>query len=155
MSCLTVWNLMLARTYISNSIPRELFEAASIDGASHIYYFFHVVLPLCGTITAVLCIYYGVNYWNDWYNALIYLRNKNFYPMPFVLREILAKLQIDTPMYSDIFSIEDLRTLQEKKRIAEVVKYCAIIMSTGPAVMLYLFMQKFFVKGVMIGSLKG
>jgi putative aldouronate transport system permease protein len=151
--CVTVWNLMIARMYITISIPRELYEAASIDGASHIFYFIKVILPLSVTITAVLCVYYGVAYWNDFFTALIYLRDKRLYPMTLVLREILAKLRIDATTLSEMFY--DSESVNEAVRVAEVVKYCAIVLSTGPAVVLYLTMQSYFVKGVMIGSLKG
>ncbi len=151
--CASVWNLMITRTYMTSSIPRELYEAASIDGASHIKYFLQVALPLSGTITAVLCVYYGVGNWNNFFTALIYIRDRRWYPVTLVLREILAKLNMDAATANEMY--QDADNLTEAIRVAEVVKYCAIVMSTGPAVVLYLNMQKFFVKGVMIGSLKG
>jgi len=151
--CVSIWNLMITRTFIATTIPRELIEAANIDGASHIKCFARVVLPLCGTITAVLCVYYGVANWNDFFTALIYVRDRRFHPVTLVMRDILAKLSMDAATAAEMYA--DAGTNVEAIRVAEVVKYCAIIMSTGPAVVLYLNMQKFFVKGVMIGSLKG
>ncbi|MGI5898376.1 MAG: carbohydrate ABC transporter permease [Christensenellales bacterium] len=151
--CVSVWNLMITRTYMTSSIPRELYEAASIDGATHIKYFVSVVLPLSGTITAVLCVYYGVANWNNFMTALIYIRDRRWYPVTLVLREILAKLTMDAATANEMY--DEAESVTEAIRVAEVVKYCAIVMSTGPAVILYVNMQKFFVKGVMIGSLKG
>ncbi len=151
----SVWNLMVARTYIQTSIPNELYEAAVMDGASHFTYFFRCVLPLSGTIVAVLCVYYGVARWNDYFTGLVFLRDRSKYPLQTVLKEILASLSSQN---SDTFFAsyaDDLGGLQEALRKAEVAKYCCIVVSTVPAVLLYIFMQKYFVKGVMIGSLKG
>ncbi len=156
MNLVSVWNLMVARTYIQTSIPNELYEAAVIDGANHFTYFFRCVLPLSGTIIAVLSVYYGVARWNDYFTGLVMLRDRSLYPLQLVLREILASLT--SAGSSDTFFAayaDDLGGLQEALRKAEVAKYCCIVVSTVPAVLLYVFMQKYFVKGVMIGSLKG
>ena len=152
----SVWNLMVARTYIQTSIPNELYEAAVMDGANHFTYFFRCVLPLSGTIIAVLSVYYGVARWNDYFTGLVFLRDRSLLPLQTILREILATLS--TTGSSDTFFAayaDNLGGLQEALRKAEVAKYCCIIISTVPAVILYIFMQKYFVKGVMIGSLKG
>ena len=152
----SVWNLMVARTYIQTSVPNELYEAAVMDGANHFTYFFRCVLPLSGTIIAVLSVYYGVARWNDYFTGLVFLRDRSLLPLQTVLREILATLS--TTGSSDTFFAayaDNLGGLQEALRKAEVAKYCCIIISTVPAVILYIFMQKYFVKGVMIGSLKG
>lgn len=152
----SVWNLMVARTYIQTSIPNELYEAAVMDGANHFTYFFRCVLPLSGTIIAVLSVYYGVARWNDYFTGLVFLRDRSLLPLQTILREILATLS--TSGSSDTFFAayaDNLGGLQEALRKAEVAKYCCIIISTVPAVILYIFMQKYFVKGVMIGSLKG
>lgn len=151
--CVSVWNLMVARTFINSTIPNELYEAAMLDGASHLDYFFKIVLPLCGTIIAVLCVYYGVGKWNDYFTGLVYIRNRNYLPLQTVLREILASLQTDTSKY--IESGGSTVDIAAAIRTAQVAKYCIIVISTGPVVLLYMFMQKYFVKGVMIGSLKG
>ena len=156
MNLVSVWNLMVARTYIQTSIPNELYEAAVMDGAGHFTYFFRCILPLSGTIIAVLSVYYGVARWNDYFTGLIMLRDRKLYPLQLVLKEILASLT--STGSSDTFFeayADNLGGLQEALRKAEVAKYCCIVVSTVPAVILYIFMQKYFVKGVMIGSLKG
>ena len=156
MNLVSVWNLMVARTYIQTSIPNDLYEAATIDGADHFTYFFRCVLPLSGTIVAVLAVYYGVARWNDYFTGLVMLRDRSLYPLQLVLREILASLT-STGSSDTFFAAyaDNLGGLQEALRKAEVAKYCCIVVSTVPAVFLYVFMQKYFVKGVMIGSLKG
>ena len=156
MNLVSVWNLMVARTYIQTSIPNDLYEAAVIDGADHFTYFFRCVLPLSGTIVAVLSVYYGVARWNDYFTGLVMLRDRGLYPLQLVLREILASLT-STGSSDTFFAAyaDNLGGLQEALRKAEVAKYCCIVVSTVPAVLLYVFMQKYFVKGVMIGSLKG
>ena len=156
MNLVSVWNLMVARTYIQTSIPNDLYEAAVIDGADHFTYFFRCVLPLSGTIVAVLAVYYGVARWNDYFTGLVMLRVRDLYPLQLVLREILASLT-STGSSDTFFAAyaDNLGGLQEALRKAEVAKYCCIVVSTVPAILLYVFMQKYFVKGVMIGSLKG
>ena len=156
MNLVSVWNLMVARTYIQTSIPNELYEAAVIDGADHFTYFFRCVLPLSGTIVAVLAVYYGVARWNDYFTGLVMLNDRSLYPLQLVLREVLASLT-STGSSDTFFAAyaDNLGGLQEALRKAEVAKYCCIVVSTVPAILLYIFMQKYFVKGVMIGSLKG
>ncbi len=156
MNAVSVWNLMVARTYIQSSIPNELYEAAVMDGANHFTYFFKCVLPLSGTIIAVLSVYYGVAKWNDYFTGLVFLSNRDYLPLQTILREILASLSISGSSETFFAAYADnLGGLQEAMRKAEVAKYCCIVVSTVPAVLLYIFMQKYFVKGVMIGSLKG
>ena len=156
MNLVSVWNLMVARTYIQTSIPHELYEAAVMDGSNHFTYFLKWVLPLSGTIIAVLSVYYGVARWNDYFTGLVFLRNRAYLPLQTILREILASLSISGNSESFFAAYADnLGGLQEAMRKAEVAKYCCIVVSTVPAVILYIFMQKYFVKGVMIGSLKG
>ena len=156
MNLVSVWNLMVARTYIQSTIPRELYEAAVMDGSDHFHYFFRCVLPLSGTIIAVLSVYYGVARWNDYFTGLIMLRDRSLYPLQTILREVLASLTMSTSS-ENFFSAyaDDISGITDAYRKAEVAKYCCIVVSTGPAVLLYIFMQKYFVKGVMIGSLKG
>ena len=155
MGCVSVWNLMVARTFIQTDIPEELYEASALDGASHFQYFIKVVMPLSKTIIAVLAVYYGVAKWNDYFTGLVYLKDRSLYPLQTVLREILATLQVD--MTGDFMTTmsDDASNLAEATRIANVSKYCIIVLATGPVVILYAFMQKYFEKGVMIGSLKG
>lgn len=155
MGCVSVWNLMVARTYMQTSIPQELYEASVLDGASHFDYFFRVVIPLSKTIIAVLIVYYGVSKWNDYFTGLVYLRDRNLLPLQTVLREILATLQVDKSGDYMMSMADSGTSMNEAMRIANVAKYCIIVVATGPVVILYAFMQKYFEKGVMIGSLKG
>lgn len=155
MGCVSVWNLMVARTYIQNSIPEELYEAAMLDGATHFQYFGKVVLPLSKTIIAVLAVYYGVAKWNDYFTGLVYLRDRALLPLQTVLREILATLQVDMTGDYMMTMADSAASMQEAMRVANVSKYCIIVVATGPVVILYAVMQKYFEKGVMIGSLKG
>ena len=152
----SVWNLMIARTYITSSIPRELYEASEMDGASHFTYFFRIVMPLSGSIIAVLCVYFGVTRWNDYFTALVYIRTRSLLPLQTVLREIIATMNQNAAT-ALVSSADEMNTydLVERVRQAEVAKYCSIVVSTVPAVVLYICMQKYFVKGVMIGSIKG
>jgi len=155
-NCVSVWNLMVARTYITMNIPNELYEAAIIDGASHFRFFIHAVLPLSGTIIAVLCVYYGVARWNDYFTALVYIRDRSKLPLQTILREAVATLTTSTSTDAFFSAYEgDVKGMTEAIRKALVAKYCSIIISTVPAVILYILMQNYFVKGVMLGSLKG
>ena len=156
MNLVSVWNLMVARTYIQTTIPEDLYEAAVIDGSNHFTYFFKCVLPLSGTIVAVLSVYYGVARWNDYFTAQVMLRDRALFPLQRILREILASLT-STGSSDTFFAAyaDNLGGLQAALRKAEVAKYCCIVVATVPAVFLYIFMQKYFVKGVMIGSVKG
>ena len=155
-NCVSVWNLMVARTYISSTVPNELYEAAAIDGASHFTYFFRIILPLSGTIIAVLAVYYGVARWNDYFTALVYIRDRAKLPLQTILREVIATLTTTTSD-SEFFSnyASDAKAISDAVRKAQVAKYCCIVVSTLPTIVLYVAMQKYFVKGVLIGSLKG
>ena len=154
MGCVSVWNLMLARTYISTSIPEALYEAATLDGATQLQYFLRVVLPLSGTIIAVLSVYYGVDRWNDYWTGLIYIQTRSYLPLQTILKEILASLESSRDLLMSLVSDTAANDAELLNR-AQIAKYCIIVVSTVPAVVLYLCMQKFFVKGVMIGSIKG
>ena len=150
----SVWNLMVARTYIQTTIPDELYEAAKLDGASHFQYFGKVVLPLSKTIMAVLSIYYGVAKWNNYFDGLVYIKDKAKLPLQTVLKGILAILSsvnVDDSMLTE----EAMKNWDEAMRIANSAKYCVIVVATVPIVVLYILLQKHFEKGIMIGSLKG
>ena len=153
MGCVSVWNVMVARTYIKSTIPESLYEAAVLDGASHWRYFLHVVLPLSGTIVAVLSVYYGVSKWNDYWTGLVYIARDSLMPLQTILRRILATLNINSELLNISGDISESQIIRMQR--AELAKYGIIVITTAPAVVLYLCMQKFFVKGVMIGSLKG
>jgi putative aldouronate transport system permease protein len=155
LNSVSVWNLMVARTFISSNVPNELYEAAAIDGADHFTYFIRVVLPLSGTIIAVLTVYYGVARWNDYFTALVYIRDRFKLPLQTILREVIATLTSTASDTSFFDAYADSQGITEVLRKAQVAKYCCIVVSTAPTVLLYMFMQKYFVKGVLIGSIKG
>lgn len=152
-----VWNAMLVRTYITSTIPESLYEAAVLDGANPMQYFLKVIVPLSGTIMGVLCVYIAVGKWNDYWGALIYIRDRAKLPLQNILREMLASLNPSQEQLLEMISqgAEEYENQLERQNAAETAKYCLIMVSTIPAVILYLCMQKFFVKGVMVGSLKG
>lgn len=145
----SVYNLILCRTFFQSSIPLELQEAAEIDGCTVTRFFFDVVLPLSKAIIAIMCLYYAVAKWNEFFNGLIYLNDATKYPLQLILRDILISgqnLQAD---------VTDPEAYMEMQRIARTIKYGVIIVSSLPVLMIYPFVQKHFVKGVMIGSVKG
>lgn len=144
-----VYNIIIARTFFQTTISNELLEAAMIDGCTNGVFFFKIVLPVSKAVTAVIALYYAVQHWNAFFNALIYLHEQKFYPLQLVLREILVGSQ--TVMQN----ITDIESLGEQQRMAEQIKYGVIIVSSLPVLIMYPFVQKFFVKGVMIGSVKG
>lgn len=146
---LGVYNLIVARTFIQSNIPTELLEAAQIDGCSDINFFTSIVIPLSKAVIAVLVLFYGVQHWNSYFNAMIYLSDKEIYPLTIYLKEILMANQIDPSTISD-------PELQSKiAQMAAVIKYALIVVSMIPILIIYPFIQKYFVKGVMIGSIKG
>lgn len=154
MGCVSVWNVMLARTYIKTNIPEALYEAAQLDGATQIQYFIRIVFPLCGTIIGVLSVYYGVAKWNDYWTGLLYIQSRELLPLQTILKETLASLESSRELLMSLVSDTaeyDAKLLER----AQIAKYCVIVVSTVPAVVLYLVMQRFFAKGVMMGSIKG
>ena len=151
-TAMSVWNMIIARTYFQNSIPAGLEEAATIDGCSNLKLFFQIILPLSQPIIAVLILYYAVGHWNEYFNALIYLNDQNIYPLQLILRNILLLDQMFDMMDSDPEARQEMMRLLQKK---ESMKFGIIVLSTLPVMVLYPFLQKFFVKGVMIGAIKG
>ena len=137
------------RTFFQNSIPYELLEAAKIDGITDIGYLFKVVIPLSKAVFAVITLYYAVGHWNSYFGAMIYLRDRELYPLQLVLRDILNASRID------LTEIDDAEVLKEMKGAADLIKYALIVVSTVPVMIAYPFVQRFFEKGVMIGSVKG
>jgi len=146
----SIFNVIIAKTFIQSSIPEELFEAATIDGCSHIEFFIRIVFPLSKAIVAVLVLYYGMEHWNDFMNALIYLSNEQYFPLQIILRKILLASDLSGEMFTA--AAEDAVRRQNE---VEMMKYALIIVSTIPVMILYPFLQKYFVQGVMIGSVKG
>lgn len=145
---LSVYNMIIARTAMQ-SLPDELLEAAYIDGCSDARYFVRIVLPLSGAIIAVLALYYAVGHWNSYFSAFMYLSDRSKYPLQIVLREILIMGQIAESDITDLDSAERIQGL------SQLLKYALIVISSAPMMLIYPFVQKYFVKGVMIGSLKG
>ncbi|MEK5395487.1 carbohydrate ABC transporter permease [Paenibacillus sp. FSL K6-2859] len=142
-----VWNIILSRTFFKG-VPNEMKEAANVDGASEMRIFFSVVLPLSKPIVFVLALYAFVGQWNSYFDAMIYLDNPNLHPLQLVLRSILIQNQVDPGMISDQLA------MAEMKRLSEIIKYAAIVVSSLPLIVMYPFFQKYFEKGVMVGSLK-
>ena len=152
LGCVNMWNIIITRTFFQTTIPQELFEAAKIDGCGNVGYFTKVVLPLSKAIIAVLIVISAVGQWNSFFNALIYLNDRNLIPLQLVLREILTS---QTQMMQQLeLGIGD-QDMAAQTFLAESVKYGIIIVSSLPVLCIYPFAQKYFVKGVMIGSLKG
>jgi multiple sugar transport system permease protein/putative aldouronate transport system permease protein len=146
---MSVFNMIIARTFLQTSIPNEMLEAAQVDGCGDIRYFFQMVLPLSKAIVAVIALYYAIGHWNSWFAAFIYLHDRSRYPLQLILREILVINTLDADRTMDP---ELLRKLQG---IADLLKYSLIVVASVPVMLVYPFAQKYFVKGVMIGSLKG
>lgn len=147
----SVSNIIITRTYFKSSIPYALQEAAFLDGCTHFKYLVTIVLPLSKPILAVMALYYGVGQWNSYFNAMIYINKQELYPLQLVLRDILLTTQFS--MESGTSS--DPEALMKQQRLGEVIKYGVIVVSALPAMIAYPFVQKNFVKGIMIGSLKG
>ena len=146
---ISTYNLIVARTFIQNSIPAELLEASMMDGCSDIKYYLKVVIPLSKAVIAVLVLFYGVGIWNQYFNAMIYLSSRELLPLTIFLKEILLATQIDPSTLSDPEATEMLA------KLANVIKYALIVVSMIPVLLIYPFVQKFFEKGVTIGSVKG
>lgn len=143
-----VWNIILARTYFQN-IPNELVEAAVIDGANDFQIFIKIMLPLAKPIMFVLFLYAFVGQWNSYFDAMIYIKDPNLAPLQLVLRNILIQNEVGQNM------IGAQAAINEMKKLAEMIKYATIIISSLPLIVMYPFFQKYFDKGIMAGSLKG
>lgn len=149
MGSFSVFNLILCRTFFINTLPQELQEAAEIDGCTIFQYFIKIVLPLSKAIIAIMALYYAVGHWNSFFNGLIYVTDIKLYPLQVILRDILISGQSVDP------SSMDPDALEMMKQIARTIKYGVMIVSSLPVLIMYPFVQKYFVKGVMIGSVKG
>lgn len=145
-SAVSTFNLIIMRTYFQ-AIPKELEESAFLDGAGHYTILFKVFVPLSMPVIAVMILYYGVGHWNSWFSAMIFLRDQDLFPVQLVVRNILLE--------NDNANMIGTSTLQHSQSIAETLKYAAIMVTTAPILMLYPFLQKYFVKGVLVGALKG
>lgn len=148
-TAINVYNMIVARTFIETTIDEQIYESAYMDGCSNIRAFFSIVLPLSAPILAVLVLFYAVYHWNSYFEAMIYLKDRALYPLQLFLREILVMNQSDNVM------TDSIETDTSKFLVAEGVKYAVIIVSSVPILILYPLLQRYFVKGMMIGALKG
>lgn len=146
---ISVWNMIMARTFFQSSIPTELYESANLDGAGDFRVLWSIVLPLSKPIIAVLSLFYAVGHWNSYFNAMLYLKSTKLYNIQLVLRNAL--MDIGSMMETTGNVTEQLNAIA----VQEVSKYAMIVITMIPVLLIYPFVQKFFVKGVMIGSIKG
>lgn len=152
----SVYNMVVARTYYQSSIPESLYEAAEIDGCSGFGQFFRIAIPLSKPIIAVIALYYAVGRWNDFYNSLVYITNSDYYSLQQILRNILLESQNAlSAVNGDTMSSEEMAYFMRRAYLAEAMKYAIIFVSSLPMLLIYPLVQKHFVKGVMVGSVKG
>ncbi len=144
----SVWNMIIARTYYMG-IPRDLQEAAEVDGATEMVYFFKILLPVCTPIIATISMWQFVGMWNSYFDAMIYLNSASKQPLQLVLRSILIQSQPEPGMVSD------MQSTAERAQLAELLKYATIIISSVPLLIMYPFFQKYFDSGIMAGAVKG
>ena len=147
--CISVWNMFLLRNYFQHSVPEELIESARVDGASEWRTLWQIVLPLSKSILAVLVILYVVGHWNSYFDALLYLEDRELFPLQVILREILLQGQ------GGLIDMGGVINTVDQLLVYESLKYAVIIVASIPVLVLYPFLQKYFVKGVMVGSIKG
>jgi ABC-type glycerol-3-phosphate transport system permease component len=149
-SAMTVWNMILCRTFFQNTIPKEMYESAELDGASDIRTLTAIVLPLSTPILAVLALFYAVStHWNAYFDAMMYLRSQNLYNIQLILRNAIANI-------ADLLNqTGDLGAIEQSLALAEASKYVIIVISMLPVLVIYPFVQKYFIKGIMIGAIKG
>ena len=144
----SAWNLIVARTFFQQTIPDDLLEAAQLDGATNVQFFARIVLPLSKPIIAVLILFYAVSHWNSYSNALYYLLTTGKYPLQLVLRSILFENSMND-------MVDDAANLAAQMRLGDLIKYGVIIASSLPLLILYPFLQRYFIQGIMIGAVKG
>ncbi len=148
-NAITVWNLIITRTYFQTNIPAELLESSQLDGCSNSRFILSVVIPLSGAIVAVVTLFYAVMHWNAFFSALIYLRDSRLYPLQIILRAILLENQIDYTIATN------LEQEEARQMIAAQLKFALIVVASLPVLAAYPFVQKYFVRGVLIGAIKG
>ncbi|NEW05778.1 carbohydrate ABC transporter permease [Paenibacillus sp. SYP-B3998] len=146
---MSVMSVIIARTYFQTTIPDELLEAAHLDGCSDYKFLIKIVAPLSGPIIAVLSLFYAVGHWNTYFAALLYLKSPDLYPLQIILRDVLVKNALDEEIITDVVGAA------QREGMRELLKYSLIVISTIPVLLVYPFIQRHFVKGMMIGSLKG
>lgn len=148
-NALSVFNVIITMSFFKSTIPNELLESAQLDGCNDFKFLYKVVLPLSAPIIAVISLFYAVGHWNSYFSALIYLRDASLFPLQLILRDILVQNSVDPSMMGDATQLANKIGLQQ------LLKYSLIVVSSLPVLIAYPFVQRFFVKGVMIGSLKG
>ncbi len=147
------WNLIVARTFFAMFVSEELHDAATIDGCNNFQFYWRIVLPTSTTIIAVIGLFYAVAHWNSYWSALLYMRTHNKYPLQLVLRDILLRSQISVEMMQG--DLNDGNTMARMLEIAESVKYVVALAACLPLMLVFPFVERYFVKGVMVGSIKG
>ena len=147
----SVYNVIIVRSFFESSIPEELHDAAQIDGLGYFKYFIKIVLPLSSAIIGVIALYYFVGHWNDYFTGLIYIRNQNKQPLQVILQNILLANQLTTSGGGSSMGMSAI----ERQQLADSIEYSITIVSTLPLLVIYPFLQKYFTKGVMIGAVKG
>ncbi|ANY74967.1 MULTISPECIES: carbohydrate ABC transporter permease [Paenibacillus] len=148
-NAVSIWNIIIMRTFFQQSIPNELQEAATIDGCSNIKILTRIILPLSMPIIAVTILFYAVGHWNAFFNALLYLSDKEKFPLQLILREILIQGQTN-----DMVKMSTESAIKQQREV-EGIKYAVLVVANLPVLALYPFLQRYFVKGVMIGAIKG
>ena len=148
LGCVSVYNIILIRTFFQSNLPDELYEAAMIDGCGNMRFFLTFAIPLSKAIVAVIALYLAVGYWNSYYNALVYTTNNNLKPLQLFIREMLMQSNSTSDFADAELAAQHMLMLQ-------VIKYAVIVVATVPIMCVYPFLQKYFVQGVMIGSVKG
>jgi putative aldouronate transport system permease protein len=149
--CISVYNIIIAKSFMESNITEELRDAARIDGCGNGHFFARIVLPLSKAVIAVIALYLAVTYWNSYFNGMIFLTDEKKYPLQLFLREIL----LTTSQAASVNSNLDPEATLQLEQMGQVIKYGVIVVSTVPIICVYPFVQKYFVKGVMIGSVKG
>lgn len=150
-SALNIFSIIIAKTFFQSSLPKELYEAAQLDGCGDFHFLTRIALPLSKPILAVLILWSAVGLWNSYFNALIFLNSQSLYPLQLVLRQILVENKID---YTSMSSTLDTQRLTLMQNMETLLKYSLIVITTIPILLIYPFVQKYFVKGVMVGSVK-
>lgn len=147
---ITVWNMIMCRTYFMSSIPEELYESASLDGASDIRILVSMVVPLSVPILAVMVLFYAVGHWNSYFDAMIYLNSPELYNIQLVLRNAINNVKSISEN-----GASDMANMVKNEANGEAIKYVLIVITMIPVMIIYPFVQKYFIKGIMIGSIKG
>ena len=152
---ISVSNMIVCRTFFANTIPWEMQEAAMLDGATDFGLFTRIILPLSKPIIAVMSLYYGVGRWNSYFTEMIYLKDRSKFPLQLILKEILADAQLSAEQLGEMTDVEEILAMLKRQDTANLLKYCVIVAATLPMMLIYPWLQKYFEKGVMIGSVKG